>query len=113
MGKGEIKLYHVDLKVYILVDLLLLCLANIILHFLILLEEYNFSNRLDCNNNRNEIMHSCIFRYYPIIYIVLIIKTIQVNIKNYSLTFRCYIATSSELSNELTKVETLANKFLY
>ena len=32
------------------------------------------------------------------------IKTIQVNIKIYSLTFRCYIATSSELSNELTKV---------
>ena len=32
------------------------------------------------------------------------IKTIQVNIKIYSLTFRRYIATSSELSNELTKV---------
>ena len=32
------------------------------------------------------------------------IKTIQVNIKIYLLTFRCYIATSSELSNELTKV---------
>ena len=32
------------------------------------------------------------------------IKTIQVNIKIYLLTFFCLIATSSELSNELTKV---------
>ena len=56
----EITLYHVDLMVYILVDLLLLCLANIILHFLMLLEEYNSSNRLNYNSNRNEIMHLCI-----------------------------------------------------
>ena len=52
----EITLYRVDLMVYILVDLLLLCLANI-LHFLILLEEYNSSNRLNYNGNRNEMMH--------------------------------------------------------
>ena len=56
----EITLYRVNLMVYILVDLLLLCLANIILHFLILLEEYNSSNRLNYNSNRNEIMHLCI-----------------------------------------------------
>ena len=54
----EITLYRVNLMVYILVDLLLLCLANIILHFLILLEEYNSSNRLNYNSNRNE---SCIY----------------------------------------------------
>ena len=64
----EITLYHVNLMVYILVDLLLLCLANIILHFLILLEEYNSSNRLNYNSNRNE---SCI--YVLPFYIVLII----------------------------------------
>ena len=56
--------FIVDLMVYIRVDLLLLCLANIILHFLILLEEYNSSNRLNYNSNRNEIMHSCITPYY-------------------------------------------------
>ena len=56
----KITLYRVDLMVYILVDLLLLCLANIILHFLILLEEYNSSHRLNYNSNRNEIMHLCI-----------------------------------------------------
>ena len=56
--------FIVDLMVYIRVDLLLLCLANIILHFLILLEEYNSSNRLNYNSNRNEIMHSCITLYY-------------------------------------------------
>ena len=56
----EITLYRVDLMVYILVDLLLLCFANIILHFLILLEEYNSSNRLNYNSDRNEIMHLCI-----------------------------------------------------
>ena len=67
----EITLYRVDLMVYILVDLLLLCLANIILHFLILLEEYNSSNRLNYNSNRNEIMHFvlpysiyCSYYYY-------------------------------------------------
>ena len=60
LKKMEITLYGVDLIVYILVDLLLLCLANIILHFLILLEEYNSSNRLNHSSNRNEIMHSCI-----------------------------------------------------
>ena len=53
----EITLYRVDLMVHILVDLLLLCLANIILHFLTLLEEYNSSNKPNYNNNRNEIMH--------------------------------------------------------
>ena len=56
----EITLYRVNLMVYILVDLLLLCLANIILHFLMLLEECNSSNRLNYNSNRNEIMHLCI-----------------------------------------------------
>ena len=56
----EITLYRVDLMVYILVDFLLLCLENIILHFLILLEEYNSSNRLNYNSKRNEIMHLCI-----------------------------------------------------
>ena len=56
----EITLYRADLMVYILVDLLLLCLANIILHFLILLEEYNSSNRLNYNGNRNKMMHLCI-----------------------------------------------------
>ena len=70
----EITLYRVNLMVYILVDLLLLCLANIILHFLMLLEEYNSSNRLNYNNNRNEIMHLCI---YPIVYIVLIITILE------------------------------------
>ena len=68
----EITLYRVDLMISILVDLLLLCLANIILHFLMLLEEYNSSNGLSYNSNRNEIMHLCIIRYYPIVYIVLI-----------------------------------------
>ena len=58
--KMEITLYHVDLMVYIPVDLLLLCLANIILHFLILLEEYNSSNTLNYSSNRNEIVHLCI-----------------------------------------------------
>ena len=48
--KMEITFYRVDLMVYILVELLLLCLANIILHFLILLEEYNSSNRLNYNS---------------------------------------------------------------
>ena len=62
---------------YILVDLLLLCLANIILHFLILLEQYNSSNRLKYNNNRNEIVHLCIIRYHPIVYIVLIITILE------------------------------------
>ena len=57
LKKMEITLYGVNLMVYILVDLLLLCLANIILHFLMLLEEYNSSNRLNYNSNRNEIMH--------------------------------------------------------
>ena len=56
----EIRLYRVNLMVYILVDLLLLCLANIILHFLMLLEEYNSSNKLNYNSNKNEIMHLCI-----------------------------------------------------
>ena len=56
--------FIVDLMVYIRVDLLLLCLANIILHFLILLEEYNSSNTLNYNSNRNEIMHSRITLYY-------------------------------------------------
>ena len=60
LKKMKITLYRVDLMVYILVDLLLLCLANIILHYLILLEEYNSSNRLNYNSNRNEIMHLCI-----------------------------------------------------
>ena len=60
LKKMEITLYRVDLMVYILVDVLLLCLANIILHFLILLEEYNSSNRLNYNSNINEIMHLCI-----------------------------------------------------
>ena len=60
----EITLYRVNLMVYILVDLLLLCLANIMLHFLILLEEYNSSNRLNYNGNRNEIMHLCITLWY-------------------------------------------------
>ena len=59
LKKMEITLC-VHLMVYILVDLLLLCLANIILHFLILFEEYNSSNRLHYNSNRNEIMHLCI-----------------------------------------------------
>ena len=69
LEKMEITLYRVNLMVHILVDLLLLCLANIILHFLILLEEYNSSNRLNYNNNRNKIMHLiCIIRYYPIVY---------------------------------------------
>ena len=54
----EITLYRVNLMVYILVDLLLLCLANIILHFLMLLEECNSSNRLNYNSNRNEL---CIY----------------------------------------------------
>ena len=71
----EITLYRVDLMVYILVDLLLLCLANIILHFLMLLEEYNSPNRLNYNSNRNEIMHLC--TYYPIVYIVLIITILE------------------------------------
>ena len=57
LKKMEITLYRVDLMVYILVNLLLLCLANIILHFLILLEEYNSSNRLTYNSIKNEIMH--------------------------------------------------------
>ena len=56
----EIALYRVDLMVYIVVDFLLLCLANIMLHLLILLEEYNSSNRLNYNSKRNEIMHLCI-----------------------------------------------------
>ena len=62
----EVTVYHVDLMVYILVDLLPLCLANIILHvhFLILLQEYNFSNRLNYNSNRNEIMDLCIALKY-------------------------------------------------
>ena len=71
----EITLYRVNLMVYILVDLLLLCLANIILHFLILLEEYNSSNRLNYNSNRNEIMHLCIT--LAIVYIVLIITILE------------------------------------
>ena len=70
--KMEITLYHVDLMVYIPVDLLLLCLANIILHFLILLEEYNSSNKLNYNSNRNEIVHLCIT-----LYIVLIITILE------------------------------------
>ena len=73
----KITLYCVDLMVYTLVDLLLLWLANMILHFWILLEEYNSSNRLNYNNNRNEIMHLCIIRYYPIVYIVLIITILE------------------------------------
>ena len=71
----EITLYRVNLMVYILADLLLLCLANIILHFLILLEEYNSSNRLKYNSNRNEIMHLCIT--LAIVYIVLIITILE------------------------------------
>ena len=52
LKKMEITLYCVVLMVYIFVDLLLLCLANIILHFLILLEEYNSSNRLNYNSKK-------------------------------------------------------------
>ena len=59
LEKKQITLYFVDLMVHILVDLLLLGLVNIILHFLILLEENNSSNRLNYNY-RNEIMHLCI-----------------------------------------------------
>ena len=71
----EMTLYCVVLMVYIGVDLLLSCLANITLHFLVLLEEYNSSNRL--NYNRIEIMHLYIIRYYPIVYIVLIITSLE------------------------------------
>ena len=73
----EITLYCVDLMVYILVDLLLLCLANIILHFWVLLEEFNSLNRLNYNSNRNELMYLCIIRYFPIVYIVLIITILE------------------------------------
>ena len=73
----EMTFYCVVLMVYIRVDLLLSCLANIILHFLVLLEEYNSSNRLNYNSNRIEIMHLYIIRYYPIVYIVLIITSLE------------------------------------
>ena len=73
----EITLHCVVLMVYILVDLLLLCRANIILHFLVLLEEYNSSNRLNYNSNRIEIMHLYIIRYYPIVHNVLMITILE------------------------------------
>ena len=69
LEKKHITLYRVDLMVHILVDLLLLCLVNIKLHFSVVLEENNSSNRLNYNY-RNEIMYLHIIRYHPIVYML-------------------------------------------